>query len=131
MSALSVAMSGTKPTIISLFCGTGGSSLGYKWAGFEEYRRGYKDNALEIKKYFFSKPIKTITKTRGGWGTVYPTDFTESELKVLCSFPVDWKMSGSYDQKWARLGNAVMPKQMQAIAETIKNEMLGKTAVKG
>jgi len=25
-----------RPTVISTFCGTGGSSLGYKWAGFEE-----------------------------------------------------------------------------------------------
>lgn len=25
-----------KPTVISTFCGTGGSSLGYKWAGFKE-----------------------------------------------------------------------------------------------
>lgn len=25
-----------EPTVISLFCGTGGSSLGYKWAGYKE-----------------------------------------------------------------------------------------------
>ena len=34
-SARSAVTSG-KPTVISLFAGTGGSSLGYKWAGFKE-----------------------------------------------------------------------------------------------
>lgn len=49
---------------------------------------------------------------------------TEKEILTLCSFPEDWRMSGSFAQKWARLGNAVMPKFMQAIAETIKAEIL-------
>lgn len=49
---------------------------------------------------------------------------TISEALVLCSFPFDWKMSGAFVQKWARLGNAVMPKFMQAIAETIRKEIL-------
>lgn len=51
---------------------------------------------------------------------------TIEECKIMCSFPIDWKMSGKYSLQWARLGNAVMPKFMQAIAETIKKEMLYK-----
>jgi DNA (cytosine-5)-methyltransferase 1 len=76
-----------------------------------------------------SKGICTITKTE------YPDIFRTrlgirsaqlDEIKQLCSFPKDWKLPGSKTQAWARLGNAVMPKFMQAIAETIKIEILGK-----
>lgn len=48
------------------------------------------------------------------------------EMKILCSFPVSWILPGAYSAQSARLGNAVMPKFMQAIAETIKKEILQK-----
>jgi len=77
-----------------------------------------------------NKPIRTILKQSGN--QMY--HFSENrclglnELKALCSFPVDWKLGNTYSSAVARLGNAVMPKFMQAIAETIKTEILnGKT----
>ena len=46
-------MSG-KPTVISTFAGCGGSSLGYKWAGFEELLAiEWDDNAVETFKLNF------------------------------------------------------------------------------
>jgi DNA (cytosine-5)-methyltransferase 1 len=41
---------------------------------------------------------------------------TIEEAKRLCSFPDDFKLIGSFSEQWARLGNAVMPNQMKAIA---------------
>ena len=49
---------------------------------------------------------------------------TIDELKLICSFPSDWILTGKTSAQWARLGNAVMPKFMQAIATTIKEDIL-------
>jgi DNA (cytosine-5)-methyltransferase 1 len=62
-------MNGNKPTIISLFAGCGGSSLGYKMAGFKELLAIDLDkNAVETFKLNFKDvPIwqKDITQIRG------------------------------------------------------------------
>ena len=69
----------------------------------------------------------TITKTRNVWtftedGKI--REITTSELLKLCSYPDDWKYTGSKHQVWARAGNSVMPLFAKAIADTIKTEIL-------
>lgn len=91
--------------------------------GYIEYRHNYSKGKHSLAKSSFSKPCLTITKTGMGW-TVHPKPFSIEEVKLLCSFPHDWKLTGSYSEQYARLGNAVMPKFMQAIAETIKTTVL-------
>jgi DNA (cytosine-5)-methyltransferase 1 len=56
-----VVMSG-KPTVISTFAGCGGSSLGYKWAGFEELLAIEWDNneGINIHRVQCKIPIKII-----------------------------------------------------------------------
>ena len=49
---------------------------------------------------------------------------TIEQAKKLCSFPEDFKLIGNYSQQWAALGNSVMPKFMEAIAKTIRGEIL-------
>ena len=51
---------------------------------------------------------------------------TISEAKALCSFPQDFKLTGSYSRQWAELGNAVMPRFMQRLARHIREEILDK-----
>jgi DNA (cytosine-5)-methyltransferase 1 len=54
MSARSAASSGDGPTVISTFAGCGGSSLGYKLAGFRELLAvEWDDNAVETFKLNF------------------------------------------------------------------------------
>ncbi len=77
----------------------------------------------------WSKPSPTITKTFIAYAEppLHPEEhrvITIEENLRLCSFPDNWQLPGSFKDAWARLGNAVMPKFMQAIAETIKNEIL-------
>jgi DNA (cytosine-5)-methyltransferase 1 len=77
----------------------------------------------------WAKPSNTITKTMNQRmsGLAHPEEdrfLTISELKRLSSFPDNFKMSGKFEEKWARIGNAVMPNQMRAIAQTIKEEIL-------
>ena len=48
----------------------------------------------------------------------------EIELKKLSSFPKEFKFKGTFANQWKRIGNAVMPKFMEHIARTIKDEIL-------
>lgn len=86
---------------------------------------------FSLQRLSWDKPCPTITKTvriNGGAQYIHPgiiRNLTINEAKVLCSFPETWKLTGSYIEQWSRLGNAVMPKFMQAIADTIKKEILG------
>jgi len=53
-----------------------------------------------------------------------PRRFTILEVKRLCSFPDDFQMVGKFEQRWARLGNAVPPLMMRAVAAAIRDNVL-------
>jgi len=103
-----------KPTVISTFAGCGGSSLGYKWAGYKELLAiDFDDNCEQTFKaslFHYNEPRL----------------FSIKELKRLASFPDDFQFVGSFKEQWARIGNAVMPKQMEAVAKVIKEQILEK-----
>lgn len=70
-----------------------------------------------------NKPCPTVTKSAGTVLLHYRDSLmflSVNELKVLCSFPIEWKLGSSRSKSIDRLGNAVMPKFMQAIAEQVK-----------
>jgi DNA (cytosine-5)-methyltransferase 1 len=77
-----------------------------------------------------SRPSPTIRV--GCTGTLRVTNrtgiqarkFNIHEVKTLCSFPPDFRLSGSYDQQWARLGNSVPPLMMKAVAEVVRDQIL-------
>jgi len=93
----------------------------------------------DISRYAIGKewdkltsPCPTVTQ-RGGDNTVasvtHPTEkrkFTIAELKRICAFPDDFILTGSYAQQWERLGRAVPPVMMAAIAATVRDEILCK-----
>ena len=59
----------------------------------------------------------------------HPTEkrkFSIAELKRICAFPDDFQLVGSYAQQWERLGRAVPPVMMAAIAKTIGEDILDK-----
>jgi DNA (cytosine-5)-methyltransferase 1 len=49
---------------------------------------------------------------------------TIPELRILCSFPADFVLTGTYEQRWERCGRAVPPLMMRAIADTVIREIL-------
>jgi len=77
------------------------------------------------------KPAMTLPKTQTGRGFATICHWTErralsiSEAKRLMSFPDEVQMIGTYSQQWERIGNAVPPKMMQAIAECVKEVLEG------
>lgn len=75
------------------------------------------------------KPAFTICKTNTMTSTrfIHPDEnriLSIEELKRIATFPDNFKFTGSARQQWARIGNAVPPKFMEAIAKTIKKEIL-------
>jgi DNA (cytosine-5)-methyltransferase 1 len=62
-----------------------------------------------------------------------PRRFTIDELRVVCGFPADFQLTGSYAQQWERLGRAVPPPMMRAVARALRDGMftkLGRTRKK-
>jgi DNA (cytosine-5)-methyltransferase 1 len=77
-----------------------------------------------------NKPIPTITATSGSVGAasvthhLYPRKYNLQELRQLSGFPHDFLLTGSYQQRVERIGRAVPPLMMKAIAETICEKIL-------
>lgn len=77
-----------------------------------------------------NKPIPTIVATGGSISASsvthhqYPRKLNLKELRSLSSFPADFQLTGTYRQRYERIGRAVPPLMMKAIAETIYKEIL-------
>lgn len=88
-----------------------------------------KGSFFNSSRYPLNAPAPTMTKMIPVGGVFHPLEnrhISINEAKAICSFPQDWKLSDNFAKAWARLGNAVMPLQMRAIAETIAREILSK-----
>lgn len=81
-------------------------------------------------RFPWNRPAPTITKMVPVGGVFHPLEdrhLSINEIKAICSFPCEWQLGDDFNEAYARLGNAVMPKFMQAIAETIKKDILAST----
>lgn len=67
-------------------------------------------------------PSNTVTAAGGDGHTAsvtHPTErrkFSIAELRRICGFPDDFILTGTYAQQWERLGRAVPPPMMAALA---------------
>lgn len=77
-------------------------------------------------------PCPTITATGGQVGAasvthpLLPRKFNLEELRRLCSFPDDFVLTGTYKQRYERLGRSVPPLMMKAVGDTVRDEILRK-----
>ena len=90
------------------------------------------------KRYFtlvkshLDAPAQTIVAQGGNIGAAaitHPTQrrkFTLQELRLLSSFPADFQLTGTYEQRWERIGRSVPPLMAKAIADSICNNILRK-----
>lgn len=90
----------------------------------------------QSEKYFqlvrpaLDKPCPTVTAEAGNSGAAgitHPTErrkFSIAELKRLCGFPDDFVLTGTYGQKWERLGRSVPPVMMAHIAAAVRDGVL-------
>jgi len=102
-------------------------AVGREW---DKLRMGQRsDKYFNLSKPHLDRPCPTIT-ARGRAntaGVAHPTErrkFSIAELRCICSFPPDFKLIGTYPQQWERLGRAVPPLMMKAIAESITSGIL-------
>jgi DNA (cytosine-5)-methyltransferase 1 len=90
---------------------------------------------FNLVKPHLDRPCPTATAVGGQSGSAsitHPTQrrkFSISELKRICAFPDDFKLTGTYAQQWERLGRAVPPLMMRAIAEALRDGVLSKVGV--
>jgi DNA (cytosine-5)-methyltransferase 1 len=83
-------------------------------------------------------PSPAILQRHGGASSIAcvtvpnePRRFTIPELRIVCGFPSDFVLTGTYGQQWERLGRAVPPPMMRAIAASLRDGLfakLGRTA---
>ena len=91
---------------------------------------GQSDKYFQLQKPHPDKPCGTLTLgncTLGVASIVHPTEkrrFSIAELKRICAFPDDFILTGTYAQQWERLGRAVPPLMMRAVAEVLRDSVL-------
>jgi DNA (cytosine-5)-methyltransferase 1 len=88
-----LARSNVAPTVVA--CGGSISPTGY-----------FSGAAYVIDKMTHSKRRLTI-----------------DEVRVLCSFPADFVLTGTFEQQWERMGRSVPPLLMRALALRIQGEL--------
>jgi DNA (cytosine-5)-methyltransferase 1 len=84
---------------------------------------------INLTRTSFGRTAPTITAVQSiGCATLmHPSErrhFTLAELRALASFPPDFILTGAYRYRAERIGRAVPPLMMRAVAETIRDEVL-------
>ena len=91
----------------------------------ERLNRGYK-----FFTHVKQSPFRIANTILQGANQLYhwsePRTFSISELKRVGGFPDDFKLIGSFYEKWERIGRAVPPIMMATIAKTIHKDILTK-----
>lgn len=76
----------------------------------------------------WNRPAQTVIKTRN---LLHPEEhryLSIGECKRIASFPDSFAFPWNHSTAWAQIGNAVMPKFMEAVACHIKESILEKTS---
>jgi len=97
----------------------------------------WSDRYFQLKRAALASPSLTITVEGGkahAASVAHPTEcrkFSIAELRRICAFPDDFVLLGTYAEQWERLGRAVPPLMMRAIAETVRDRVLDPVRRKG
>jgi DNA (cytosine-5)-methyltransferase 1 len=112
-------------------------AIGAEWDKLKPGEQSEKYRSLV--KPSLDKPCPTVTCPPGGQfsptapsssgSVVHPTEkrkFSIAELRRICAFPDDFRLTGTYAQQWERLGRAVPPVMMFWVASTIRDRILNR-----
>lgn len=85
---------------------------------------------MNLSRSSTDRPCPTVTAQGGNIGAagvaapVQRRKFTLLELRRICAFPDDFALTGTYAQRWERLGRAVPPLMMRAVAVCVRDSLL-------
>ncbi len=87
------------------------------------------DKYFGLYRSHWDRPANALTAASGKIGGAsishpdFPRKFTVPELKRICSFPDDFVLEGTYQEQVERLGRAVPPAVMRAVAEIVARDL--------
>ena len=105
-------------------------AIGREWDNLKPGEQS--DKYFSLVKVDPDAPCPTVCASHGAQSIAsitHPTEkrkFSIGELKRICAFPDDFVLLGTYPQQWERLGRAVPPVMMAAVAATVRDEILAK-----
>lgn len=105
-------------------------AIGREWENLKAGEQSEK--YFSLIKTSADEACPCICASHGASGIASITHFEEKrkfsigELRRLGGFPDDFKLTGTYEQQWERIGRAVPPLMMEAVAATIRDEILSK-----
>lgn len=103
-------------------------AIGEEWDKLKPGEQSEKYFSLQREDA--DSPRGTVQASHGALslaGSCHPFEkrkFTIPELKRICGFPDDFVLTGTFAQQWERLGRAVPPPMMKAVAETVRDRLL-------
>lgn len=104
-----------------------GYAIGREWKILNPGEQS--DRYFQLVKPHPNEPAPTITQTAGIAGAAgithpyEPRKFSIPELRRLCGFPDDFVLTGTYRQRWERLGRAVPPPMSKAIGLALEEAL--------
>jgi DNA (cytosine-5)-methyltransferase 1 len=105
-----------------------GYAVGDEWARLRPGTKSDKD--LNLVRPDADKPLPTVTQAGGNLSAASVTHWAEArkltlqELRAIGGFPADFVLTGTYAQRWERIGRAVPPVMMSHIAATVRDRIL-------
>lgn len=90
------------------------------------------DKYLNLCRAHPGRPSPTVTQLAGRCGGTAgvthpyePRKYSIRELKRICGFPDDFQLTGTYAQRWERLGRAVPPPMSAAVGRSVTEVLSG------
>jgi DNA (cytosine-5)-methyltransferase 1 len=127
-----LSVHGGEPTTHDPETGQALSIKGY--AVYEEWKKlrpGEKSQKyFHVKRQHPDQPYDTVMAIQGDVGITGPCHWVEArkltlqELRAIGGFPADFVLTGTYAQRWERIGRAVPPVMMSHIAATVRDRIL-------
>jgi len=90
-----------------------------------------KGSYFSLVRLEWDKPAGTVQQSHGAKsiasGSIHPEEnrkLSIPELRRISSFPDDFVLTGTFEQRWERIGRAVPPLLMKAIARNVWSNIL-------
>ncbi|QPL14152.1 methyltransferase [Streptomyces phage TurkishDelight] len=103
-------------------------AIGEAWR--DTPRGGSSERFFSLKRLDPDKPSQTISAEGGNVTKASVTHYAEArkltlaELRRIGGFPDDFVLTGTYEQRWERIGRAVPPVMMSHIAAAVRDRVL-------